>query len=332
MTIFISIAAFCEPYLEHTLQDAYRKAKHPEQLVFAVIDQHPFNRRNQLKTITQRAQLRYVHMHPIDSRGVSWARSLAFSLYQQETYLLQIDSHMFFEVDWDQQLITQLEKLRPRHAKPILSTYPYGFEFIDNEPKVTISISDQTTLVLRPHPETQLSADNATLRFRAEHVFTREPVMGCHVAGGFLFTLGRFVTEIPYDPYLYFHGEEQNLAIRAYTHGWDIFHPPHIPLFHLYKQPNSDYQSHHWHSSWEAQRDYQWTTLAEIAKQRLMDLLYRHKDLGVYGLGKARSLQDFKQLSGIDYEHKTLVQPYQTHYDTQCAHPLLITHQTLGHP
>jgi len=314
--IFVSVAAFCDPYLIHTLQDACRKAKHPEKLVFGVVDQHPFNRREELKLLPEQPSVRYVHMHPVDSRGVCWARSIAFSLYQNETYLLQIDSHMLFEQDWDAQLISGLQALSVRHPKPILTTYPYGFEFEDDKPIVKIAISDKTTLVLRPHPETPLSEREVVLRFRAEHVFVREPVMGCHIAAGFVFTLGRFVDEVPYDPHLYFHGEEQNLAIRAYTHGWDIFHPPHIPLFHLYKMPNTDHRAHHWHPEWDKQRDYKWTELSELAKQRLFDLLYRQKPMGRFGLGAARTLEDFARLSGVDYPNKRIVErEYRSTYN-----------------
>jgi hypothetical protein len=311
-TIFVSIAAFCDPHLLHTVTDACNKAKYPQRLVFGIVDQHPVNRRETLRTLPENPTIRYTHIHPIDSRGVCWARAIAFSLYQNEPYLLQIDSHMLFEPEWDMQLIAQLEALRADYVKPIVSTYPYGFEFVDGEAKVLIEISDKTTLVLRPHPDTNLTEDNATLRFRAQHVFKREPIRGCHLAGGFIFTLGRFVQEIPYDPYLYFHGEEQDLAIRAFTHGWDIFHPPHIPLFHLYKAPDTEHHSHHWHPEWERQRDFKWPTLTEAAKQRLMDLVYRHKNLGVYGLGSTRTLADFAQLSGIDYESHCFVPNWQS--------------------
>lgn len=310
-SIYISIAAFCDPFLEHTIQDAVAKAKAPESLVFGVVDQTPENRRPALAALCGPAQLRFVHVSPIESRGVCWARSVAFSLYQGESFLLQVDSHMLFEQDWDAQLIAQWAALKTTCDKPILSTYPYGFEFEEGQPVVKISISDQTTLVLRPHPETALAEDNATLRFRAEHVFTRTPVPGCHVAGGFLFAEGRFVDEIPYDPRLYFHGEEQSLAVRAYTHGWDIFHPPHIPLFHLYKMPNTPHDTHHWHPDWEKQRDFKFTELTELAKQRLMDLLFERRDLGRYGLGKNRTLAEFAHFSGIDYSRRQLVQPYQ---------------------
>lgn len=318
--IFVSIAAFCDPYLEHTITDAIKKAKKPERLVFGVIDQHADNRRKTLAKLTDKAELRYVNLHPVESRGVCWARSIAFSLHHHEPYLLQIDSHMLFEQDWDSVLIDQLNHLKIRHPKPILTTYPYGFEFEDEKPVVKIAVSDKTTLVLRPHPDTPLGTDIPTLRFRAEHVFTRDPVLGSHIAGGFMFTLGRFVDEIPYDPHLYFHGEEQNLAIRAYTSGWDIFHPPHIPLYHLYKSPNTEHKNHHWHPDWEKERDVQWTTLKHASDQRLSDLLYHRKNLGSYGLGTARTLEDFAFFSGIDYPNKSIrAREYKDHYPEQQA-------------
>lgn len=304
--IFISIASFCDGYLIDTISDAVNKASNPSNLIFGVIDQHPINRKDEVKQTAQSSKVRYVHTNPIDSRGVCWARALAFSLYQNETYLLQIDSHMLFEQDWDNTLIQQLQALQQSHTKPIISTYPYGYEIIDGQAKVVINVSDKTTLVLRPHPETDLTENSATLRFRAEHVFTRQPVKGCHLAGGFIFTLGSFTQEVPYDPYLYFHGEEQSLAIRAYTKGWDIYHHPVIPLYHLYKRPNTENTQHHWHPEWEKQRDYKWSELKTVSNQRLLDMLYHQKHLGVYGLGQCRSLEDYAQTFGIDYRNKTI--------------------------
>ena len=68
--IFVSVAAFCEPFLEHTLQDAVAKARWPERLVFGVIDQTLEPRRAALAALCQPAKLRYLHIHPVESRGV----------------------------------------------------------------------------------------------------------------------------------------------------------------------------------------------------------------------------------------------------------------------
>ncbi len=314
MDIFVSVAAFCDPFLTFTLGDAVAKASAPERLVFGVVDQHPHSRREALAPLIGPAAVRYVHIHPVETRGVCWARSVAFSLYRDETYLLQVDSHTFFEPGWDTQLRELHSALLACSRQPIVSTYPYGFEFENDQPVVKIEVSDKTTLVLRPHPDTALANDTATLRFRAEHVFTRDPVPGCHVAGGFLFAAGELVHQVPYDPYLYFHGEEQSIAVRAWTRGWDIFHPPHIPLFHLYKVPNTEHRNHHWHPKWDQQRDFKYAELRQAADRRLADLLYQRRDLGVYGLGAQRSLAEYARFSGIDYAGRRLVQEYRPEY------------------
>ncbi len=62
----------------------------------------------------------------------------------------------------------------------------------------------------------------------------QRPLRARFVSAHFLFTLGAFVNDVPYDPELYFHGEEIMLAIRAFTHGYDLFHPPEHILWHEY--------------------------------------------------------------------------------------------------
>ena len=58
-------------------------------------------------------------------------------------------------------------------------------------------------------------------------------------------------------------------------------------------------------------RDVKFTTLTELAKQRLMDLVYQRRDLGRFGLGSVRSVEDFGKHSGINYLTKRIEQPYQ---------------------
>lgn len=304
--IFVSLASYVDPVLLFTLAQAYAKADNPERLVFGVVDQHPQSRSDIIRRFKFQKQIRYVHIDPVQSRGVSWARSLVFSLYQNETYLLQIDSHTYFEQGWDSALIEQFHSLDGLSSKPILSTYPYAFEFEGTQPVIKTTPSKETVLALRPKAEEVLKDDDPVLHFRAEHLMTCAMVPGFHLAGGFIFTWGRFVDEVPYDPRLYFHGEEQNLAIRAFTRGWDIFHPPHIPLYHLYKMPDNAYDSHHWHEKWDSQRDYRWYELKDLARQRMADLLYHGKPLGAFGLGSERSLQDFAEFSGIDYAKRSI--------------------------
>ena len=307
LKIFVSIASFQDALLPMTLQSAYLSAVAPENLVFAVLDQSLENQRDYLRALVPRAELRYVHIHPVESRGVCWARSLVQSLYQNEDFYLQIDSHTVFLKNWDGFLLNKLECLYKRYTNPIISSYPYGFELNEKgEPVLKVPFEEQKPLKLVVHPDTKLTEDNVILRFKAQQLIEASDIEGYHLAGGFIFTFGRFVVEIPYDPYLYFHGEEQSLSVRAYTHGWTIVHPDKIPLYHLYKIPNMDHLMHHWHPQWERERQVKWSVLRDLAHNRLKKMLYDGESVGVYSLGTKRSLAEFARLSGIDYESRQL--------------------------
>ena len=46
--------------------------------------------------------------------------------------------------------------------------------------------------------------------------------------------------------------------------------------------------------------------MAKRSNERMADLLYRKKDLGIYGLGKVRTLRDYATFCGIDYENRVI--------------------------
>ena len=300
--IFISLASYRDPMLFFTLESAYSHAVHPENIVFGIVDQNEVNQRHEMEKLPFFAQIRYCHLYPEDTLGVSWARSIAYSLYNDEEYILQIDSHTCFEEGWDENLIDQLNEQKNVSLKPIITTYPYPFTFDEKRPKYN-KPEGKTVLVLRPKPDQILSKENPILTFRAEHLFTDTPVLGCHIAGGFFFCEGQFVEEIPYDPYMYFHGEEQNLSLRAFTRGWDIYHPKWIPLYHLYKEANQPHDTHHWYGEVLSKRDFDSSLLRSRAQARLKKLISGELGESAYGLGSVRSLDDFALLSGINYSH-----------------------------
>ena len=312
-SIFVSIAAFCDPFLRFTIESLFAEASAPEALVLGVVDQsidglHPW-----LAEQPFADQVRYLHIDPLHSRGVCWARHLAQTLYDDEAYFLQVDSHTWFAPCWDDNLRTQLTALAGLSPKPVLSIYPPAFEFDDSGQAVKKSAQTQSVALFAVKPDQTLSAENLVLTFRV--AYQQLPpearndqaeacyyARGFHLAGGFLFTLGDFVREVPYDPRFYFHGEEQGLALRAFTHGWELFHPQfhRVPLFHLYKTPKSASPNLHWREDLEARRKIKWPERRRHAQQRLHDLLLGRVE-APYALGNERSLAAFIERSGIDY-------------------------------
>ena len=245
---------------------------------------------------------------------MSWARNLVFSLYDNEDFLLQIDSHTAFNNDYDSELIRQHESLLNLSKKPIITCYPHAFTYDGDNTKLPSRPND-TVSVLRPAPNSQISKNNVKICFRGKNTLTTKPMLGCHIAGGFYFCKGIFIEEVPIDPFLYFHGEEQSLSIRAYTRGWDIFHLAYIPVYHQYKKANTYYNEHHWSNSVPPNRFFTTAALSIRSDKRLIRLLCTDETTGMtYGLGIVRTRNDFIHLSGINYNTFEITDPYDNEY------------------
>ena len=308
MSIFVSIASFCDDNLKFTLNSLCESASGKYNIFIGVVDQSSNSISEWLKEFDKEKRVRYLHIDPFHSRGVCWARSLAGQLYDGEDYFLQIDSHTFFKQDWDSLLVNALNNLQLLSQKPIISTYPPPFDFDEmGKPFITLKPSNHVYSLL-PKPDQHLTDDSLVLKFHVKHTLGGEYVKGFHLAGGFIFTLGSFATQIPYDPNMYFYGEEQSIAIRAFTHGWDIFHPRHvdIPLYHLYKISGQSYESHHWRKDLEEKRLIKWTQRRQRAIKRLNSLIIHDELHAPWNLGSERSLEEFARFSGIDYKAKVI--------------------------
>ena len=295
MTIFVSIASYCDPLLRATVESARGNARHPDQLHFGIVDQSalPFEARGSS----------YVRIDPAYARGPCWARAIAMSFYRGEDWFLQLDSHMDFERDWDERLVSQAQALSADRPGVVLTTYPNPFVLEDGKP-VRKPVTDGA-LALVVKKTTSFAPGNWTLTFEAVPVATDAPVAGFHVGAGCLFATGRFAVDFPYDPAIYFHGEEQSVALRLFTSGWDIFHPPGMPIYHLYATIDASGRGLHWDKEHDAARDVKWQDLETRSRQRLAQVV-NGAALGAYGIGRSRTIADFAAFSGIDYARRAI--------------------------
>ena len=305
MSVFVSIAAYCDPVLGFTLARARAAAARPRELHFGVIDQTPSPPAASSFSVLAPARVSYQRVDPVFARGPCWARAMGMALYDGEDWFLQIDSHMDFEPGWDERLIAQAQALARGRRGVALSAYPNAFVFEDGRPLPRPAPGKLLAHVVKPG--SVFAPDHLVLGFEARPVESDEPMPGFHLGAGCLFAPGRFALEFPYDPALYFHGEEQALAARLFTHGWDIFHVPDLPIRHLYNDGQAGVPPRplHWDAAQEAGRALPWWQLEQRSRARLGALL-AGEPLGVYGLGRERTLAQYASWCGIDYAGRTL--------------------------
>ena len=173
-----------------------------------------------------------------ESRGACWARAEIMKLWQGEDYFMQIDSHCRFATAWDERMIATM--VRTGSAKPLLTTYASGFTpSLDGTPEKLGG--HRNSWPSRPsHPMVCRSSSRSTSP-TGRHAPRR--CAPRFLAAGFIFTVGKFVEEVGYDPELYFFGEEIAMTLRAFTHGYDLFHPNEVLVWHDYVRA---YAKRHW--------------------------------------------------------------------------------------
>ena len=130
-----------------------------------------------------------------------------------------------------------------------------------------------------------------------------EPVQSRFYSAHFCFTLGQFSKEVQHNPDFYFHGEEISIAVRAFTHGYNLFHPHKVLIWHEYTRNG---RTKHWDDQKEWWKS---NNRAHDLNRKLFgmdgnDLM----DQGVYGFGKERTLRDYEKYAGLLFS-KRLVHP-----------------------
>ncbi|MFY9514606.1 MAG: GlcNAc-transferase family protein [Rubrivivax sp.] len=298
-SIFVSVAAYCDPLLGFTLDSLRSQAADPSRVFAGVVEQAPAGQGLRRDDGWSRQHLRWTRVDALLARGPCWARALAMALYQGETWFLQVDSHTWFEPGWDERLIAWGRAALAHNPRSLLTCYPNPFTLHEGQPRAQLVGAEVLAFVVSAH--SSFADTHPVLMFECVPVASRTAVAGLHLAGGCLFAPGRIVEELPYDPQLYFHGEEQAYALRAWTRGWDLLHIPGMPMYHLYTPPGAAPRPLHWSPEHDQQRAVRSAALELSARQRLAALLWQGADLGVYGLGTARTLADYAAFSGIDY-------------------------------
>jgi len=306
-TIFIQIASYRDPQLLPTLKDMLDKAKYPENLRIGICWQHcDEDSWDSLDEYKENKNFRILNVDYKKSQGVCWARNSVQQLYDGEKYTLQLDSHHRFAKDWDETLIEMLEELQKEgHKKPLITSYIPSFD-PENDPAARVKEPWKMNFD-RFIPEGAVFFLPASFDTWDDKT---KPLPGRFYSAHFAFSVGEFSTEVAHDPEYYFHGEEISIAVRAYTHGYDIFHPHKVVCWHEYTRKGRTKQ---WDDDpkWGEKNSY-----CHLKNRKLfeMDGEKRDIDFGKYGFGNVRSLRDYEKYSGLSFSKRAIQKRVQDHY------------------
>jgi len=293
-TIFVSIASYRDPDCQNTVRDLFEKAAYPDRVYLGICWQFIPGEDDDCFALTTRPkQVRRIDVDASESRGVCWARSRVQELWRGEDYYLQIDSHMRFVAGWDERLISMLGRCPA--AKPVLSTYPLAFTPPDQ-------LAQDAIVTIHPK-----AFDEHGILAQKSYLTPIEqapalPAPNAFIGAGLIFARGNFVEEVPYDPYLYFSGEEISLAVRLWTKGWDVFTPNEVIAYHDYG--NRPDRPRHWkdQTDWAALGNRSWRRIRHMLEMAASSDPEDLRELEKYGLGKLRSLGDYESLAQLDFK------------------------------
>lgn len=280
--------------LKATIYDALVKAKNPKRLFFGIVEQSlPQERMVQNYNLSS-DQIRYMGVNLEEARGLGWARSLAMNLYNNEDWFFQIDAHMVFDKDWDETFIRETKKCQVHNERVITGALPLEFTIKDGMPYIPHRNSNVIATVSYTG---EMHADYFNQIARAE-TDSSVALKGFSIAGGCAFAPGYIVNELPYDPNHYFNREQPAWSIRAYTHGWDIYHIPNLPIYHIFQRTHSVSA---WDDEAEKRRFCGWAEMEKRSTKRFKDMVENKPGLGIFALGNKRTLQDYANFCGVDY-------------------------------
>jgi hypothetical protein len=292
MSIFVQIASYRDPQLIPTIKDLLCKATYPEQLSICICRQyHPDDGFDNLDMFRDDPRFRIIDVVYNQSQGVCWARHCIQGYYANESYTLQIDSHSRFATGWDKAMINMIESLQAKGiTKPLLTGYPAAFDPEDEA--ITSYTSPPLQMILSHFSAEGIPMCDAVPIPGWESL--QEPVPARFYSAGFCFTLGAFCREVRHDPEIYFIGEEISIAIRAFTNGYDLFHPHRMLVWHQYNRSSS---SKHWndHKTWVENNN---KSLQKVVA--LLGSAKPEKSDREFGIGTSRTVQDYETYSGID--------------------------------
>lgn len=297
--IFVQIASYRDPELKNTVENLIENADNPENLRICIAWQHSVEDEwdNIIADYGNDIRFKIIDINYKNTHGACWARHQIQEEYGGEEYTLCIDSHHRFVKGWDSKCIKMMNQLHDMgHDKPLLTAYLPSFQ-PDKEPDGRLNQVWQMNF-------DRFIPEGAVFFIPSEIPQEKDlskPIPSRFLSAHFVFTLGQFCDECMHHPKYYFHGEEISLAARAFTWGYDLFHPNEVVVWHEYTRKGRTKQ-------WDDNKAW---VIANDRCHRINRKLFGMEDnteyvKSIYGFGNHRTLSDYEHYSGLWFKQRKI--------------------------
>lgn len=253
--------------------------------------------------------IKLIDVDYLKSQGACWARNYIQKFYKNQDYTLQLDSHHRFIDGWDKELYSMYLDLKADGFNPLITAYLPSFD-PENDPQMRVLYPWKMNFD-RFIPEGAIFFMPSTID---NFALLQKPIPARFYSAHFAFADGNFSRLVKHDPEYFFHGEEISIAARAYTHGYDLFHPHKVLAWHEYTRKNrvkvwddhngSMKNSGKIHKHWGERND------ASHFRNRLLFGMdsseFIRPDFMEYDFGTQRSLSDYERYVGVSFKLRSV--------------------------
>ncbi|ETV95285.1 hypothetical protein H310_11186 [Aphanomyces invadans] len=291
-----------------TLDSLFTNAEHPHLISVSIFDQLRFDLQEQRCMDVYCAKVgdtncqRSLRLRRNDTIDADKAIGPTYARYQTEhgidptkdTFALTIDSHLVFIKHWDTDLMAQWDSIK--NPKAVITVYPDPTEGQPKDGKLT----GNTAMMC--HGRIETDGTDAMIQYGAATTVKSPavPQLMSQFAGGFSFSTSSCALHIrndPYTPYL-FHGEEYSKAARLFTHGYDMYYPTHMVVYHWFEVRKYIWDDD-WGRKWKLQQPAKRRIRAQLGLPTSSDD-YDKTEIEKFMVGTKRTMAQFIEFSGIN--------------------------------
>lgn len=301
-TTFVQIASYRDPELLPTLKDMLAKADYPDDLHICICHQHhPKDKWDNLDDYKDDPRFTIIDIDSRKAKGACWARWRIQQEYNGEDFTFQLDSHHRFVKGWDTMLKNMYAQCQlDGSEKPLITGYIPAYNADTGKPIDNAPWKLDFNYFGHDGPLHTLPSDIENWESMTA------PIKARFYSAHFAFADGAFSVDVQHDPELYFHGEEISIAVRAYTHGYDLFHAHKVVAWHHYGREGN---SKHWDDAkkWDDRNQHSYSRVRKlfgIDGEKFEEGECKDK----YNFGTERTLAQYEEYAGVRFKDKKIQQ------------------------